>query len=468
MCIFSCIGFALLSDDLSISGSASLEAAEPEGIYISNVELHSTNGMSPASEDIMLPTSLRTNWNVYAKNATVTYAVTVHNKTDMTYWYLGTEFLTETANNSLINKTGGIIISTKDTDAANSDGFNTSDWIPPQTERTFYATYTFGANAQGVLTTLVNFSFGFNMVSVSDGFLKVLNDKVTDYGYEYLANAFESQYKENNSTVIGNLGNDKTIFDNLFGSNITVNVDGQDLPVTILVDRKNVDGKTGSGDTYDSNSSLTGCEYTVYITTDNLNPPDGNTVTVYAVSYTCDANGNWYMIGELYEGTCPVVKDYDTSTEKLEGSFDVSKWTATQKEYTVINGVTYKVGYLYQGTEYDKYTTIEQLMSKFDQELYNKVNNNSQTLLKAVCTTLYSYKHNNGKYDEYENAANVSNPGYADLKKAFDRLKPYCYIGNGAQEVKLQNANSLSRAELIQMLEAIQFTYDYYLEVNPK
>ena len=263
MCIFSCIGFALLSDELSISGSASLEASEPEGIYISKVEISSMNGLSPASADIMLPTSLRTNWNVYNKNATITYAITVHNKTDMTYWYLGTEFLTETVNNNLIDKTGGIIITTKDNTASNSDGFNTSDWVPPQTERTFYATYTFGSNAQGVLSTLVNFNFGFNMVSVSDGFLKVLNDKVTDYGYEYLANAFESQYKENNSTVIGNLGNDKTIFDNLFGSNITVNVDGQDLPVTILVDRKNVDGKTGSGDTYDSNSSLTGCEYTV-------------------------------------------------------------------------------------------------------------------------------------------------------------------------------------------------------------
>ena len=29
---------------------------------------------------------------------------------------------------------------------------------------------------------------------------------------------------------------------------------------------------------------------------------------------------------------------------------------------------------------------------------------------------------------------------------AFDRLKPYCYIGNGAQEVKLRNADTLSRA----------------------
>ena len=84
-----------------------------------------------------------------------------------------------------------------------------------------------------------------------------------------------------------------------------------------------------------------------------------------------------------------------------------------------------------------------------------------------MCTTLYYYEQRNGHYYEYENVSNAANPGYAELKAAFDRLKPYCYIGNGAQEVKLQNANSLSRAELIQMLEAIQMTYDYYLAVNP-
>jgi len=52
------------------------------------------------------------------------------------------------------------------------------------------------------------------------------------------------------------------------------------------------------------------------------------------------------------------------------------------------------------------------------------------------------------------------------LKVAFDKIKPYCYIGNGAQEVKLQNANMLSRAELICLLESIQNAYDYYQSVN--
>ena len=467
MFVFLCIGYAYLTDHLAIIGTVDVKPSEPEGIYISSVLINSYNGLNPTSNDIILPTNLKSSWQVNSKNASITYEITVHNKTNMTYWYLGTTYVSDVENNSLINKSGGIIVTAKDNASSNSTSFDTSDWVPPQTKRTFYVTYTFGSNAQGNVTTMINFSFGLNVSSVSDEFIKVLNDKISEYGYDYLSDAFDAQYKENGSTVIGNIGDDKKLFDTLFGSSITVNVDGQELPVTILVERSNVDGKTGTGDSYAGSGAPTGCEYTVYITFDNLNPPSSNTATVYAVSYTCASDGTWYMIGELYEGTCSV-EDYDTSTEAIEGSFNVDSWRAVKKEYTVIDGVTYKVGYLNEGTEYDKYTTIEELMSKFDQELYNKVNNNSQNLLKAVCKTLYTYQHNNGRYDEYENSENIANPGYAELKRAFDRLKPYCYIGNGAQEVKLQNANSLSRAELIQMLEAIQMTYDYYLAVNPQ
>ena len=64
------------------------------------------------------------------------------------------------------------------------------------------------------------------------------------------------------------------------------------------------------------------------------------------------------------------------------------------------------------------------------------------------------------------NVNNKYNPGYDELKRAFDALKPHCYIGNGAQEVKIQNASSMTRAELIRYLEAIQHAYDYYLSVN--
>ena len=96
----------------------------------------------------------------------------------------------------------------------------------------------------------------------------------------------------------------------------------------------------------------------------------------------------------------------------------------------------------------------------------NAVNNNSSKLLLPVCNILYSYVHSNGKWIESMNSTNMFKDGYDSLFEAFGKIKPYCYIGNGAQEVKIQNANSLTRAELIQLLQEVQHAYDYYLSVN--
>ena len=464
MCLFACIGYAALAENLTITGDVTVEPQEFEGIYISNVSIYSQSGIIYVEQTPILPTNLQSSVQVNSQNASITYEITVHNKTDVTYWYLGIEALKDIGSNSFINTTGGIFITTKDHSATNSSNFDKFDWVPPQTERTFYATYTFGPNAQGSVSTLVNFNFGLNMGAVSDGFLKVLNDKTSTYGYYYLVESFDEKYDEKESTVIGNVGNDKQIFNNLFGTNLSVNIDGVDTPVTILIERRDVDGNTNSGDSYDGVNTPSGCEYTLYITVDDLSSP-GSKATVYAVSYTCDPDGYWYQIGELYEGESTVT-DYDTSNEAYEGAFNVDTWIATQNDYKVTDDIFYKVGYE-QGTYYDKINTIEELMSVSDQEFYNKVNNNSGKLLKPVCNILYSYTHNNGQYIETEHSVNKHKQGYAALKDAFDKIKPYCLIANGAQEVKIQNANSLSRAELIQLLEAIQTNYDYYLAVNP-
>ena len=466
MCMFTCIGYAAVSQSAVIFGNIEAEPLEPTGIYISKVALYSQNGVSITDSEIVLPTNLRSAFQVNSKNTSITYEITVYNKTDVTYWYLGAEALSGVGANNLIGEANGITITTKDHSQSNSSDFDRSDWIPPQTERVFYATYTFGSNAVGNISTMVNFSFGMNMGSFSDGFLKVLNDKDLNsaYGYNYLVTAFNNKYDKTNSTVIANIGDEKEIFNNLFGNDLTINIDGVDKPVTIIVERKNVDKKTNSGDNYTANGAPVGCEYTVYLTVDDLSAPNGK-ATVYAVTYTCGADGQWYQIGELYEGKCTIT-DYDKTDSSYQGAFDPDSWLAVKKDYYVTDDIFYKVGYE-QGTEYDKLKTIEELMSISDQEFYNKVNNNSQKLLKPVCLILYTYTHVNGRYDENINYSNKNKSGYDALKLAFDKIKPYCYIGNGAQEVKIQNANSLSRAALIQLLENIQTTYDYYLTVNP-
>ena len=453
---FFSFGYAYVSDELRISGSAESDPTIFSGVYICDVKVVSTSGLASVVCEYLHPTNLKTELEVSSTGATITYEITVHNNTDVTYWYLGSFFENTYGSNSLIGKTNGIFITSKDANTSSSGEFDTTDWVNPQSKRTFYVTYRFGSSARGNIQNLVNFKFGIHMDAVQDEFLRILNDKTSDNGYYYLSGEFDKKYSESGSTEIGNIGEDKAIFDRLFGENVTIDINGVETPVTIIVSRRNVDGKTGTGDSYSGAGSLNGCEYTVYITVDALN---GSNATVYAVSYTC-RDGVWYQIGELYEGTCKTEK-YDSTNS----GFDVYSWDATAKIYYATDDISYKVGYE-QGTNFDKLDSIEELMSTNDQEFYNAVNNNSAKLLKPVCNTLYYYLHTNGQWKELDNPDNSYKPGYDELKIAFAKIKPYCYIGNGAQEVKIQNANSLTRAELIQLIEEVQHAYNYYKSVN--
>ena len=454
---FISIGFAAVSNVMIVDGTAEATPPPFEGVYICGASLVSTSFARSNLYTYIQPTNFKTDVDSYSGGDTsITYEIVLHNNTDMTYWYLGTDFLTELGDNDKIGQTNGIFIVTKDHLNDTTNTFNEYDWIPPQTMRTIYVTYRFGSGAKGYgLENLVNFQFGLHMDAVQDEFLKILNDKTSENGYNYLSSAFDNKYKSDGTTEIGNIGKDEAIFDRLFGKDIVIDIDGTPTPVTIMISRRDVDGKENTGDSY-STGAPSGCEYTLYITTDSL---DGGDATVFAVSYTCK-NGVWYQIGELYEGTCTTNK-YDSENN----GFSVTSWDATAKQYEVTDDISYKVGYE-QGTNFDQLDSIEELLSTNDQEFYNAVNNNSGKLLKPVCNILYSYVHNNGRWIESDNSANKFNPGYDDLKYAFDQIKPYCYIGNGAQEVKIQNANSLTRAELIQLLEAVQHAYDYYLSVN--
>ena len=468
MCLFTCVGYALVSRNMSVTGTATATPPKPEGLYIKSITVHSSSGVSAEESTILLPTNVRSAYTIGSAGATITYEITVHNKTDITYWYLGINAIPEAGSNQLLHQAGGISITTRDGASFGSTPFDTSDWIPPQTERVFYATYTFGENARGDVTTLVNFSFGLQVASVSDAFINVLNDKTSPYGYNYLVSAFNQNYAQNESTVIANLGDDEEVFNNLFGNSLSVNVDGENLPVTIVIERKDVDGKSATGDAFNAANSPSGCEYTVYITVDDLSR--GGSATVYAVSYTCGADGVWYMIGELYEGTCPTER-YENSNDANDVAFDVDEWHASPKEYTVVGKLSYLVAS--GGEIYDTWTEIEQLMGSFDQSLINDINNSSDVkqLLTDAARTVYTFrKNNNGQQVQTPNTANEANPGYAELKKAFDRMMPYCILDNfdnaGSQARISDKVRDLSRAELIRLLEDLQAAYEYYLAVN--
>lgn len=440
---FVAVGYATLADDLNIGGAASIAPQAFSGIRIIDLDVVSTTGgvSDTNAGKYINPTTLES--DVLVRGAgTITYKITVENNTDATYWYRNTLFIgsLDGYQNGLINASGGVTILTKDKLEDSGDSFNTEDWIPPHTVREFYAIYSYGSAALGAVRNLVNFSFGAKLVSYGDEFLAILN---TPERYQILADSFNDMHSENGTTVIANTGADVELFDTLFESSLELN----GSPVHIMIERKNVDGKT-TGDSY-STGNLSGCEYTVYLTTDD--PTTGNPV-VYAVSYTTNPDGSWRQIGELYDGTAPA-GTYVDSDGVSHPSFDIDEWEAIQKTYTVFSYggriVRYTVNNRY-GNSFQQQKTIEELMSIEDIELYNQLDDHP--IMKDSYKVL--------KNHEGSTATEV-----VMLRDAYNAAMKYYNMYNNGQEFKVIRG-VYTRAEIIASLEALAHAMEYYQQTH--
>lgn len=444
---FMAVGYAAISDELSISGTASLEGRPSPGIYIRNVAVETDAGGINVSVSYTSPTSVEATVNARGSGS-ITYKITVENTSDGTYWYRGITVIGDLDgyNNSLIGAQRGITIATKDKSGDSGATFDTSDWVPPQTTRDFYVTYSFGSSATGSIKTFVTFDFGAKIESYSDEVLAILNDPEK---YAVLSGAFNDTYAESGSTVLSNVGADADLFTSLFGTNLTL--DGQ--PVTIAIERKNVDGKT-TGDSY-SSGGPSGCEYTIYVTTG-----DGK---VYAVSYTTQSDGSWRQIGELYEGTAGT-SNYTDSDGNVSGqTINVSSWIASEKRYTMFsyNGFTveYTVGAVYQGDQYDKYKTIGELMGEKENqntinwEIFNRLNGGQ---IRSLLVRVESILNSNAGSDA---------PEIVMLREAFDGLVPQYFYENNPNEY-LMRQSGWTRADIIAALEKFQYALEYYDQVH--
>ena len=422
---------------------------KPEGIlYISNVEVISySNGVSNLQVSYSVPTNFFTSANVTRGNTQITYEITVHNDTDVLYWYIGPKPDPELATSAWFGATNGITILTKDKQEDSSATFDSNDWVLPRSTRQFYVTYTYGSAATGNnISTLVDFQFGVKMDSVRDGFLAVLNDKTSEYGYNYLAQVFNEKYAKDGSMVIGNFGEEKTIFDNIFGKDLTIDVNGVPTPATVMIQRKDVDRRT-TGDSYTGANAPSGCEYTLYITVDPLNSPTGQAI-VYAISYTCDntgANaGTWREMGQLYEGTM--------STADCK-NLNVSTWNATPNTYYITDDVYYKVGQQ-NGTNYDMLKTIEAIMSTDDRELYNKINGGNPTIFEEAYSILKANP-------------NPQTPELMNLQTAYKAVEPYVNVYDNGRDIRLKDPDqNYRRSEILPLLVHLYEALEYYYQVH--
>ena len=360
MFLFTCVGYAALTDTLNIHGSVSINV--PAGLFIIDIKETGSSNIKTNAYDFpgystIVDSSLTKNsrWSA----ASVTYEITVFNNTDLTYAYRGLYFKDDLNgyDNSYVSERNGnnyIVIAVQFA--------NNIRTVAPGNELTFTVTYTLGSSLSTrdkAYKTYLNYQFGINVESetvakdvLADKFTNILNSTET---YEKLYNRIDDKFSgaEWTSNYIGNVtdstSDDSATVNELFAGFLQMTINGTDTPITVLIKHENVDGDTNTGDDYTAvsgNQSFTGygCEFTLYMTTsklDNRNerPP------VYAASYTCNRNedgscGEWYMIGEIYEGTAQIV-GYEGGAST--GSFDTGTWRSYANTYYVTDNYSYSI-----------------------------------------------------------------------------------------------------------------------------
>lgn len=439
MACFIAVGYAALTDNLTVTGNISVMGKPFKGVYIKSVEVMNTSSATSLDCDFILPTNHKATVDALQSGGSVTYKITVHNNTDITYWYIGPQCTNDYGSNSLVGVSNGVGIITKDQHNDNYQSFNSEDWVPPQTERVFFVTYTYGANALAECQTMINFHFDIRMDGVHDEFLAVLNNVKSPTSYQELKSAFETEYSHTGSVSISTESHPE-LFASLF-DDLIVNIDGIERQASIVIRRENLDQDTSTGDSYNGGSP-SGCEYTLYITVEPLTP--GTRPTVYAIAYSegADGMGNaWYQVGELYEGTASI---------DVNGNIDYSSWIATHKTYEMADGISYIVG-APNGDQYDIMKTMEQLISAEDQDIFNQIDNTN--IFKKV-------------YDILNKHYSSTDPAVQGLRDAFYSADKFYNNFNNGQEFKVVR-NKYTRAEIIDAIQTIQMALDYYYQAFP-
>ena len=395
MCVFTCIGYASISDVLSLVGTA--KANIPTGLFIVDIKTVSTSNTDKNEVSFVDYTTTVNSIISRNRNAgTVVYEITVLNNTEYEYAYRGLYYINSYGNNSYVSTSNannklGVVTS-----------FPNGNIVRPKQKLTFRVTYTIGRNVGSNLNldTLLNYQFGINVDSVDKAydivhkkFMEILNTPTT---YEQLITVLDDKFDGNQtwtSNYIGNVGNavdnDMMTVETLFAGQLTMMVNGKAQKAWVMIKHEDVDGNELTGDDYSLNYNQygwvthKGCEMTLYMTIDLLDKAN-SWAPVYATVFTCDrdANGNkisdWYRVGSTYSGEANVVGYHGENGGT--GSFVTDNWNSYSASYQITEKYSYNVG---------ADISIKDLMTVVDQNAINEF----QRLLTAAEVMIANEKY---------------------------------------------------------------------------
>ncbi len=331
--LFVCVGYANLTDKLTIESEANITVQK--GVYISEVNLDNAVGVTV---NAYLATTLNSTVTLGASaNSTVTFDVQLYNNSPYVYVFEKTEYMEEAYDNADITFSH----------AALTPGMEIASYGYIEFDITF--SYKDGAVANRTLNSAINFKFVLDSEYIPEAavdgaaerFEQILN---TDSEFEALIEHMEAEASQNNrnETYVGNVvgaGDGDTVFlNNLFkddngDSKLTLEINGEKTNVTAIIKRENLDGNSATGD-------AEGNEMTIYLTADDLSGRNWwspGEVTVYAIVYTKTDGGEWIQLSDMLEGKANA-NNYAGNYFAAINSFNTDTWESSQTYYGVRKG----------------------------------------------------------------------------------------------------------------------------------
>lgn len=352
MFCFNCLGYAALTTELTIEGTATW--SRPEGIYI--YEVGEPTGSGSTTITGYVSTVLNSSITLAGKYDKISIPVRVYNNGSATYYFNSVTY-DETIAECYTN--ANILYNYKVTETGTP--ITEEDVYPIDQGKTMEITVTFYHNKTGNnpdldLTSVLNFNFGISSdyvdsVATSGALAKFLEILNTPTNYTKMTTEMMNNYNSSKGdwtvSYIGNVAgaanstsaaaDDTEIVEDLFDGQLLLTIDGEDIPITVIIKRENIDGNAATGDSYTINDkTYEGCEMTLYMTTVDLNEMTypNRASTVYATVFTKE-DGEWYQMSELYSGSAQVVGYVGGESS---GSFDTGTWISTEAYYGVPAG----------------------------------------------------------------------------------------------------------------------------------
>ena len=347
LCLFTTVGYADLTTTLTVVGEA--EAAPPEALFISAIVPQSASDGASVTINYFTNTVVNSRVDLGPNGQnTVTYRITVFNNTDVEYGY-----------NAMIYTVGEGTFDNSNIKVV--PDIQHRDSVPAHTSRSFNVTVSY-KNTSSISNTVLNSVIIYEFLPMTDipesddetavggvlnQFANILNNRVEGQGDTY--GVLDTQMKnntendrigENGKTYIGNVTDasqaDKDTLDKLFAGQLSLNINGEEMPVTILIKSQNVDGQAGN-------------EMVIYMTTDDL-VKNNWLATEYAPVYLAvfkqvtrnDGVQEWIQQGDMYAGEARITT-YNGGIWG-NGSFNTDTWrTAESRTYTVTSQYSYTV-----------------------------------------------------------------------------------------------------------------------------